>query len=197
MANIRNTDANPSLFQGGLDVTEQYNTALNLKHLGLKAIAVRFKFDTGTTETDMGFDLPADAEVQDALIYVHTAEVTGTTKTLDVGLLSSESGGDLDGFLDGVSVSTTGLKRSSNTITVGANNTFLASTTLGALLRDFVAGEDIAAGGDGFTTKKVHLTSSVTAKSVSVTPGSNNFAELVADVILVYRTTFTPAVYSV
>lgn len=194
MANILDTDAYPTRLPGGVDFTEQINDDLALKHLGLKAAVVRFKYNTGTTETDMGFDLPADAEVLDVLIYVRTAEATGTTKTLDIGLLSSESGGDADGFLDGVSVSATGLKRFAHTITTGANNTYLASTTLGALMRDFVAGEDTAAGGDGFVAHKPHLTSSVTAKSVSITPGSNNFAELVADIIFIYRATYSPVV---
>lgn len=192
MANIRNPDARPTTFPGGISLSEAISPALGQKQLALKSAVFRFKFNTGTTETDLSYDLPADAQVEDVMIYVHVAEATGTTKTLDVGLLSSESGGDADGFLDGIDVSSTGLKRSSNTITVGANNTFLASSTRGALLRDLVAGEDTAAGGDGFVSNKPHLTSSVTAKSISVTPGSNNFAELVADIIFVYSTVETP-----
>lgn len=174
---------------GGLSVTELADAKLagNAKHTVLKAITKRFKFGDGTTETDLGFDLPAYAVVDEVLIDVITAEATGATKTLDIGLLSSESGGDADGFLDGVSVSSTGLKRAAVTVTTGANNTYLASTTHGALMRDFVAGEDVANGGDGAINVRGHLTSSVTAKSVSVTPGSNDFAELVADIIILYR----------
>lgn len=192
MSNINNADAEATHFAGGLDVTESITETLDLKHIVSKAAVFRFNFATGTVETDLGEDLPADALVDDVLVYVRTAEATGATKTLDVGILSSESGGDADGFLDGISVSSTGLKRSASTITTGANNTFLASSTRGAFLRDLVAGEDVAAGGDGFVSEKPFLTSSVTGKSVSVTPGSNDFAELVADIIFVYRTVETP-----
>ena len=48
------------------------------------------------SETDTGIDLPANMLVKDAFIRVTTVDAT---ETLDVGLLSSESGGDADGFL--------------------------------------------------------------------------------------------------
>ena len=50
--------------------------------------------------------LPAKAVVLGAWIDVRVAEVTGTTKTLDVGPSS-----DPDGYLDGIDVSSTGLKK--------------------------------------------------------------------------------------
>lgn len=173
-------------FPGGVSHTEALNKVNLPKHLVQKTAVFRVTYATGTTETDTTFDLPSNGLVREVLVNVLTAEATGTTKTLDVGLLSSESGGDADGFLDGVSVAATGLVAAANTITTGANNTYFASSTLGVLLMDKVAGEDTAAGGDGVAARKPHLTSSVTAKSISITPGSNNFAELVADVYVVY-----------
>jgi len=81
-----------------------------------------------------------------ALIYpypwieVLTAEATGTTKTVDVGI----SGGDEDGFLDGVSVAATGKILGRATYTVGSNDSYFASSTVGALLAlQKIAGADV------------------------------------------------------
>lgn len=112
------------------------------------------------SEQDTGLDLPAKGIVLPyVLVDVTTAEATGGTKTLDVGLLSSESGGDADGFLDGVSVATTGLKK----------GTLLSSgQTLGALLR-------VDESGAGVLVSEPHLIGA--AKSITFTAGSNDFAE--------------------
>jgi hypothetical protein len=56
-----------------------------------------------TGEKDTGHDLRTGDVVEEVYLDVKTAEATSGTKTIDVGLLSSESGGDTDGFLDGVS----------------------------------------------------------------------------------------------
>lgn len=62
---------------------------------------------TAATETDTGFDFPTGATLLPyASVDVRTADAT---ETIDVGLLSSESGGDADGIMVGVSVATTGL----------------------------------------------------------------------------------------
>jgi hypothetical protein len=65
--------------------------------------------DLTSGENDSGFDFQAGDIIDHVFIKVRTAEVTGSTKTIDVGLLSSESGGDADGFLDGVSTAATGI----------------------------------------------------------------------------------------
>lgn len=58
-----------------------------------------------TSEFDSTFDLPEGAVVLDAFVEVTTAV---DSSTIDVGILSTESGGDADGFLDGVSCATAG-----------------------------------------------------------------------------------------
>ncbi len=63
---------------------------------------------TNNTEKDSGYDLPADGVVLDCILAVDTA-ATSTAKTMDIGTLSSESGGDADGFCDGISGAATGL----------------------------------------------------------------------------------------
>lgn len=75
---------------------------------------------TATTETDTGFDLPTGAMVLPfPAIYV-TAE--DATETIDVGLLSTESGGDANGFLALLSVATPGMVsgQATGTATLGA-----------------------------------------------------------------------------
>lgn len=113
------------------------------------------------SETDTGYDLPADGVIVDAYLIVDTAEATGGTTTLDVGLLSSESGGDADGFFDAIECSAAGFVVPS-----------LASggQTKGALLR---ADES----GAGVLVPEPHSLASVTAKSVSITAGSADWAE--------------------
>lgn len=62
-------------------------------------------FTKNTSELDTGYDLPEGAVVLDAFVDVET-NVAGAT--IDVGILSSEVGGDADGFLNGVSCETAG-----------------------------------------------------------------------------------------
>lgn len=62
---------------------------------------------TGATQNTR-LTLPSKAVVLDVFLDVRVAEVTGTTKTLDVGRTS-----DPDGYLASVSVATTGLKKGS------------------------------------------------------------------------------------
>lgn len=118
------------------------------------------------TETSTGFSLPAKAIVKDVFLDVTTAESTGTTKTITVGTDSTDSG-DADGFLTGVSVATTGLKK--GTVVNGA-------VTLGALLLTDLNGtsdvkeQDISSGG----------------KEITFTAASANFAELEANIFIVY-----------
>jgi hypothetical protein len=126
-------------------------------------------FADGTTETDTAWDIPSNALVREVYVNVTTAEATGTTKTVDIGLLASESGGNADGFIDGLSVATTGV----------IYPTLTTTATWGVLLLE----NGLA------TSEKVvvpHDAGSVTAKSISWTPGSNDFAELAADIYIVY-----------
>lgn len=141
------------------------------------------------SEVDTGWDLPADAVVLDVFLKVTAAEATGTTKTIDVGLLSSETGGDADGFIDGLSVAATGIKQPNFVLTVGSNETYLgaaATHTLGALFTGGLsAGTDLATD-VGTAFKKLHAADAVTAKSVSVTVGSANFAEFEGSLFIRY-----------
>ena len=132
------------------------------------------------SEVDTALNLPAKAVVLDAMIDVTTAETTGSTKTFDVGTLTVSN--DPDGFIDGISVAATGIKRPGVTVTSGLNEDYYASTTRGALLRDFTAGTDVATD-VGTYTEKPDVTS--IGDDISITSGSA-FTEFVGKLYILY-----------
>lgn len=78
---------------------------------------------TAATETDTGFNFSTGMVIRPfPSIYVVDVDAT---ETMDVGLLSSEGGGDADGFIVGVSVATAG----------HVDPTFASTVTQGALLK--------------------------------------------------------------
>jgi hypothetical protein len=140
----------------------------------IKEVIIRLSGTASGSEEDTGYDLPSSAVLLlPPWINVTTAEATGATKTLDVGILSSESGGDADGFLDGVSVASTGVVQAAPVVTVGGTETFYAAAqTIGALFRSgFIAGTNLDQD-YGLLATKPFLSNSITGKSVSVTSGS-------------------------
>jgi len=94
------------------------------------------------TETSSGFSEPANAMFTSvgAGIRVITADAT---ETVDIGTDSTASG-DANGFLSLASVTTAAVVAAGPVVTTGTNETYYASTTVGALLVDFVAGTDLA-----------------------------------------------------
>jgi len=77
---------------------------------------------------------------------VETAEATGSTKTVDFGINSGESGGNAAGFGKAFSTATVGGVTVSATATAGTNTSFWAANPkLGALLRSGILGADAAA----------------------------------------------------
>lgn len=67
------------------------------------------------TETDTGFDVPDPARVLDRLHGCGLLVVAiDATETIDVGILSSESGGDADGLIAAHTVGTIGLATGTN-----------------------------------------------------------------------------------
>jgi hypothetical protein len=126
------------------------------------------------SEQDTGYDLPPKAILRNVYLDVTTVEATGGTKTIDIGLLASETGGDANGFLAAVSCSgTAGLRQ--GTVSTG-------TATLGALLKEDVQG---SAGSTGNTeVPEPFLTDEVAAESLSYTFGSTGWVEFVGDLYL-------------
>lgn len=103
---------------------------------------------TATTETNTGFTVPNGMMLPTPFVNTLTAD---STEDIDVGTLSSDSG-DADGFMDGVSVGSTGL----------AKGTLLASgDTMGALfsvLDSANAGDDAPEGDVSMIGKAITYT---------------------------------------
>ena len=120
---------------------------------------------TSTAEADTSFDLPANGVVHDIWGKVTTA--SSAAGTLAIGLLSSSSGGDADGFWVNVGTSSTGdvyatyTASTSGVITGNTRGTFFSTHATGST-------EDPG----GMYATKPHLCSSVTAKSVTYTGSS-------------------------
>lgn len=140
------------------------NTAAITRHLVFPMI-----FNSGGTEVDTGIDLPLDCIVTDARVEVVTSD---SSETVDIGLLSSETAGDADGFIAAVSVASTGYP-ALVTYTTGSNETYLSATKYGALLGSFVIGADVV-GDAGNAVKQGHIVTGSNAKSVSYTPSSSD-----------------------
>ncbi len=133
----------------------------------LKVKVLPFTAAGSTAETDTSFDLPANGILHDVWVKITTASTAGGK--INVGLLSSEGGGDADGFLASVGSSSTGEVRGTfATSTSGANGPFLVSNTRGALLVTFTSGSTGTGtiGDCGLFAEKRHLLASVAAKSV-------------------------------
>ena len=102
-------------------------------------------FDATTTaETDTGIDFLADTMIHVVRVEVVT---TASAKTLDVGLLSTETSGDADGFRAGVLLTTAGYVADTGVVTAGTTIDWTAASTYGALLYKSIAGSDAVASG--------------------------------------------------
>lgn len=123
--------------------------------------------DIGAGEKDTGIDFLAGDVILDCFVKVRTAEVTQATKTIDVGLLSSESGGDTDGFLDGVSTAATG------TVVGSLAN---GSNTYGVLLTE-------TSGGAGENSLQRHVIAAATSLVYQL---GGAHSELVGEIYVVY-----------
>lgn len=105
---------------------------------------------THSVETDTGFDFTTGMILAPYPVILVTAADTG--ETLNVGLLSTESGGDADGLIVGISVAALG--------TVNAN--MVTSPTLGVLFRELTT----STAADTVTTRRAYP---IGATAVSVT----------------------------
>ncbi|MRR49368.1 MAG: hypothetical protein EG825_00395 [Rhodocyclaceae bacterium] len=113
---------------------------------------------TAATEKDTGYDLPLYSMVLPTpAILVTTIDAT---ETINIGLLSSETAGDADGFIAAASVGTAGLVN--GTLANGAN-------TMGALFEV----QDSANAGDLAPSAHVVTGSNATSITYTLTTGSD------------------------
>ncbi len=95
-------------------------------------VPFHFSDFTIAAEADTGLDFPVGAVVLPTPFVRVTA--ADATETIDVGLLSSESGGDADGFIVAASVGTVGLS---------VLGLLVGTDTLGALLKEDTNGSSV------------------------------------------------------
>jgi hypothetical protein len=96
---------------------------------------------TTTGEVSTGVTFLADTFIHDVRLEV----VTGVTGgTLSVGLLSSGTGGDADGFLKSRVATTAGYIADTGVITAGTSLDYVAASTYGALLYTAITGTTTA-----------------------------------------------------
>lgn len=134
-----------------------------------KVLVFPMVFNAGGTETDTGVDLPLGSFVVDAIVEVLTVDAT---ETVDLGLLSSETNGDADGFLNDVSVATAGVP-ARLTYTTGANETYLSAVSYGALLAAVSLGNDVATDVGSFG-RLTHYVTGSNATSITYTPSTSD-----------------------
>ncbi len=146
------------------------------------------------SEVKSTWALPAKCVVLEVFADVRVAEATASSELVDIG--TDAGSDDPDGFLDGIDTSTTGLKSGGGVITEGSNEHYLSGATLGALLREYQEGADVA-GNTGYLKKKWDYTSG--GSVLSITPVGADFDDLVIDVYIVYIdiTNFSPSVIAV
>lgn len=119
--------------------------------------------NSAAAAVDTGIDIPGDVLVKNCYIDV-TTEVAAST--IDVGFINAVEGGDEDGLIDGVACTATGPIQPGIT-TAGSTETYMASTTKGALLTTFLAGADVV--GDVGTNVEHPYKTDGTIKSLSYT----------------------------
>ncbi len=121
---------------------------------------------SNNAEVDTGLDFPvANLIIKDAHLRVTAIDAT---ETVDIGILSSEAGGDADGFLLVMDAGNLGYVNQWPVVTNGANIDYSVHTSgYGALLKQGIAGADAVATVGGFQ-RRYYRTDGV-AKSISYT----------------------------
>lgn len=128
------------------------------------------------SETSAHFEIPLGGVIYpwDAFLLVDTIDAT---ETIDVGILSTESGGDANGFISGYSIATAGRFCVANMITAtdGSNQNYISANYIGALFYNGLDGGN-AAGTAGVPIMGPHVGDGV-AKTISYTcsAGSDTF----------------------
>lgn len=122
-------------------------------------LVLPFSYATAVaTEVDHGLDLPIGA-LAGPFVFIDVKAIDAT-ETLDVGIKSSETGGDADGFLAAISVGTLGVTRP----------TWAATSVAGALIRE---SQDTAA---TFTPVQHEVVSGGQSVTWTITTGSDTGA---------------------
>ena len=99
-----------------------------------------------TVDTDTGINFLPDTFIHDVWVEVVTV---ASASTIDVGLITTGTSGDKDGFRVGVLLTTAGFVKDTGVITNGSTADYTAASTYGALLVTAITGSDAAASEGG------------------------------------------------
>jgi hypothetical protein len=146
-----------------------------------KKVTIGFADSVAGAEVETDFVFPTKCEVLDVILDVTTKEDDGGTKTIIIGTTTAT--GDPNGFANGVSVAAAALVRGGAAMTAGGNETYYSGNTRGALLSDWKAGSN-AVEDVGHYREFPDLSSG--GETLTWTPGSNDFAQLAADIYVTY-----------
>ena len=109
---------------------------------------------SSTSEINTGVNFAPNTMVQDVRVEVVTV---ASAITLDVGLLSSGTGGDADGFRKGVLLTTAGYVKDTAVITAGVSVAYVPASTYGALLVTAITGAGTTYSGGGGKSYLGHI----------------------------------------
>ena len=134
-----------------------------------KTMCVHFTYEDSSdgSEVDTGLKFPPGAQIMGAYHYGRTPDAG---ISIVVGLLSTESGGDANGFIAsrGVTSGSAGYGFNIN-FTSGSNERYLSQMLLGAFLDDnFDTGTDVL-GNTGTYQQNGYMINTVTSKTISYT----------------------------
>lgn len=129
-------------------------------------------YNSGGTEVSTGFVLPTSSIIYPWEMFV-LVDTVDSTETVSIGILSTETGGDADGFLALLSVATQGIIKPVVTCTQGTNANYISATTYGIL---FLAAANLGANtsGHGAIPYLTPYICNGTAKTISYTPSSSD-----------------------
>ncbi len=124
---------------------------------------LRIAFSQNASETDTGVDLPHGAQIEDVMIETRTLVASGT---IDVGLLSTETYGDADGFCDAITVQPA--------VADAQGYAQYNSCSAGSLAGDLLTGVAYGQADTGVTDKaKKHVVHHASARSISYTTSAH------------------------
>jgi hypothetical protein len=129
-------------------------------------------YNAGGTEVSTGFVLPTNAVIYPWEMFL-LVDTVDSGVTVDVGILSTETGGDADGLIDGISAATSGLIRPSATLAQGTNAHYITSTTWGILFLPAACLGANVAEQNAVPLFRPYLSDGV-AKTISYTPSASD-----------------------
>jgi len=141
----------------------------NISHVG----TIWFAHATTVEQNTGAYFLP-DTLVKDARVEVVETCLAGT---IDVGLYSSQTAGDADGFRDGVLLTTAGFIGDTGFITAGASVDYYPDSTYGDLLYTILSGTGASWDAGGGRTFMGHVITAANASTVTYTVDSTTSGE--------------------